>query len=90
VPVGELCENVPDNTSLEDNFLAGEETRLIRDIVAGLPEKFKIPIVLHYTSEMSVPDIASVLGLPDGTVKSRVFKARKLIEKGLRANGYEA
>jgi RNA polymerase sigma-70 factor (ECF subfamily) len=90
VPVGELCGSVPDDASLEDSFLAGEETRLIRGIVAELPEKFKIPIVMHYTSEMSVPDIASVLSLPDGTVKSRLFKARKLIGKGLRANGYEA
>ncbi|MCL2517714.1 MAG: hypothetical protein FWF15_04035 [Oscillospiraceae bacterium] len=32
---------------------------------------------------MSVSDIALALKIPDGTVKSRLFNARKIIEKGL-------
>jgi RNA polymerase sigma-70 factor (ECF subfamily) len=89
-PEVELDENVAGGGSLEDGIFASEETRLVRELVAALPEKFKIPVGLYYTSEMSVPEIAGALGLPDGTVKSRLFKARKLVEKGLRANGYEA
>ncbi|MDR1028357.1 MAG: sigma-70 family RNA polymerase sigma factor [Clostridiales Family XIII bacterium] len=83
-PTGELDERVPDGVSLEDSVLASEETRLVREVVAALPEKFKIPITLYYTSEMNVRDIAAALNLPEGTVKRRVFTARQFVEKGLR------
>jgi RNA polymerase sigma-70 factor (ECF subfamily) len=89
-PAGGPGAEAADPARAEDGLLADEEIRLVRRLVAALPEKFKIPVTLRYTSEMSVTDIAGALGLPEGTVKSRLFKARKLIEKGLRANGYEA
>jgi RNA polymerase sigma-70 factor (ECF subfamily) len=72
--------------STEDDFMAREEQRAVRRLVEALPDKLKAPVVLYYANEMSVADIASVLGLPEGTVKSRLHKARKLIEKGLVAD----
>lgn len=75
--------------NMEDGFMAQEETRIVRKLVEALPDKFRIPIILYYTMEMSVPDIASTLKLPVGTVKSRLFKARKLLEKGLVEFQYE-
>ncbi|GHU51046.1 RNA polymerase sigma factor [Clostridia bacterium] len=89
-PVEELDENIPGVADVEEAVFASEEVRLVREIVAALPEKFRLPVVLYYTLEMSLPDIASALNLPGGTVKSRLFKARKLIKKGLMAYGYEA
>jgi RNA polymerase sigma-70 factor (ECF subfamily) len=70
---------------LEETLLAEEEISVVRGLVDALPEKLKIPIILYYTNEMSVSDIALTLRLPAGTIKSRLFKARKLIEKGLVA-----
>lgn len=84
-----LEDAVTNETCLEDSILAQEETRMVQNLVEGLPEKFKIPIILYYTVEMNVADIAAALKLPVGTVKSRLFKARKLIEKGLVAIHYE-
>jgi RNA polymerase sigma-70 factor (ECF subfamily) len=69
-------------------FAEQEEIRIVRELVAGLPEKHRIPIVLFYTAELSVSEIASALNIPVGTVKSRLHKARNLIEKGLVKNGY--
>jgi len=88
-PAAPLDETVASGVSIEDNFMAQEETRIVRELVETLPEKFKIPIILYYTIEMSVPDIALSLKLPVGTVKSRLFKARKLVEKGLVESHYE-
>jgi RNA polymerase sigma-70 factor (ECF subfamily) len=85
-PAGPLPESAADaGIGPEDALLADEEISIVRGLVDSLPEKLKIPIILHYTNEMSVPDIALTLRLPAGTVKSRLFKARKLIEKGLVA-----
>lgn len=83
-PTAPLDDSIADGRcGMEDALLAEEETRVVRELVDSLPEKLKIPTILYYTNEMSVRDIAVSLRLPAGTVKSRLFNARKLIEKGL-------
>jgi RNA polymerase sigma-70 factor (ECF subfamily) len=82
-PIVALDEATASDTDLESDVIMREEARIVRNLVESLPEKFRIPIILHYTMEMNVPDIAQTMQLPIGTVKSRLFKARKLIEKGL-------
>jgi RNA polymerase sigma-70 factor (ECF subfamily) len=78
-PAEPLPESVAgDNISMEDALLADEETCVVRGLVDSLPEKLRIPVILYYTNEMSVQDIALTLRLPSGTVKSRLFKALKL------------
>ena len=88
-PLTLVDETIASDEQTEAHLLAEEETVLIRGLVEALPEKFRMPTILYYTLEMSVPDIAGSLKLPAGTVKSRLFKARKLIEKGLVENHYE-
>jgi len=88
-PVLPLDEAVASEANMENDFMAQEETRIVRELVEALPEKFKIPVILYYTIEMNVSDIALTLKLPAGTVKSRLFKARKLIKKGLGEVQYE-
>ncbi len=65
---------------VEETALDHERTRLVRESVAGLPERYRIPLYLHYTANLSVQQIAKMLRLPDGTVKSRLHKARKLLK----------
>ena len=55
-----------------------------------LSDKYQIPLVLYYMEEQSVTEIAKVMKLPKGTVKSRLYKARiilkeRLIQRGLKA-----
>ena len=40
-------------------------------------------ILLFYMEELSVSEIASVLTIPSGTVKSRLYQARKILKKEL-------
>ena len=87
-PINEAVE-VASNFNTEDSILAQEDIQHVRDMVQALPEIFKIPIILHYTVEMSLPDISATLDIPVGTVKSRLHKARNLIKKGLVNAGYE-
>lgn len=88
-PMERLDENRVSSVEMEDNIMMQEEIRIVREIVESLPEKYKIPLILYYTVEMSVTDIAAVLKLPQGTVKSRLFKGRELVEKGLAEIHYE-
>ena len=82
-------DEITGHLNTEDDVVMQEDSRLVRLVVDALPEKFKIPVLLYYTAEMGLSDIADTLRLPVGTVKSRLHKARKMVEKGLVANGYE-
>jgi RNA polymerase sigma-70 factor (ECF subfamily) len=89
IPIQPLDDGLASDAVTEDHVLSQESTRIVRELVHTLPEKLKIPIILYYTVEMNLSDIATTLKLPVGTIKSRLYKARKLIEKGLVEIGYE-
>lgn len=57
-----------------------EKQELIKAIMK-LPEKYREIIHLYYYQEMDVKEIAGVLRIPGGTVKSRLFKARNLLHE---------
>lgn len=55
--------------------------------LAALPPEFRAAVILSDIEGMSLPDIALVLGVPVGTVKSRVFRARRLLAERLGEPG---
>ena len=69
--------------SPESELLKKEEAHLVREAVGKLPEKLKIPVLLFYMEDLPVAQIAFILKIPVGTVKSRLYQARKLLEKEL-------
>ena len=53
------------------------------EAVRNLPEKMRLTVVLFYFEDMDIRSAAEVLGVPPGTVKSRLSKARKLLKEVL-------
>lgn len=53
-----------------------ETTRMVREVVAELPPLHRAVVVLFYMENLSLEEIANVLDLPVGTVKSRLHYAR--------------
>lgn len=76
-----------DRHSVEAEIIKSEEAENVRRLVNGLPEKLKIVIIMYYMEEMSINDIASALGIPTGTVKSRMNKAKKILKERLSDEG---
>lgn len=72
-------------TEVENNLIIIE----IEAIVEGLPDKLRIPVIMYYNGEQPFKAIARALKIPEGTVKSRIHTARKIIKEGLEAKGYE-
>lgn len=60
----------------------------VQRLIMRLPEKYRAPLVLRYFEELSCAEIAEVLGMPEGTVKTQIHRARKSLEK-LLAEGEE-
>lgn len=56
------------------------------EAVADLPDKYRMVIVLYYFLGCDIAQTAAVLQIPAGTVKSRLSKARTLLERSLDGN----
>lgn len=66
---------------LESVAISSEARRLVQDALMELPVSLRAPLVLHELEGMQYHEVASLLKLPVGTVKSRIFRARiKLAE----------
>ena len=52
--------------------------------VKKLPDEFRVPLLMLAGEGMTIPDIAAVLEIPEGTVKSRIFYGRKRLKRALR------
>lgn len=55
----------------------------LREALDALPPEYRAAVVLSDVEDMSLPDVAETLRVPIGTVKSRVFRARRLLAKQL-------
>ncbi len=52
--------------------------------IDGLPNEYRSAVLLSDVEGMRYAEIASVLGVPEGTVKSRLFRGRRILQKMLR------
>ncbi len=74
-----------DAGNLPDEVLdRAETTRLVREIIDGLPEDQRAVIGMYYYQEMPVKEIAAALGASESAVKSRLLYGRRKIEAQVR------
>ena len=69
------------------NGVAAPEKEDYSDLHAaidGLPEKLRLTVILFYFQEMDVAAVSQVLGVPVGTVKSRLNRARNQLKEVLQ------
>jgi RNA polymerase sigma-70 factor (ECF subfamily) len=66
-----------------------ERSAQIEEAISKLPHRYRELIVLRHVSELSYDEIAEVTGLPLGTVKNRIFRAREAMRKHLVRMGIE-
>jgi RNA polymerase sigma-70 factor (ECF subfamily) len=62
-------------------LLRASDGRLLNELVAGLPTGFREVIVLRELEDMSYREISDVVGIPVGTVMSRIARGRALLRK---------
>ena len=71
----------------EAEAIEADRSRGVQEAVATLPEAYGIPLVLRYSEGMSYAEIAEVLDITVPAVKSRLFRARKMLGEKLEEVG---
>ncbi len=70
---------------MADQAMINDERRqAVARAIASLPEKYRVAIVLRDIEEKSYEEISQVLGLSDGTVKSRINRGAQFIEREVK------
>ena len=68
---------------VSEKAVANEERGMLWKAVDALDDRYRIPLLLYYMEEQSIAELAELLSIPQGTVKSRLHQARQLLEKEL-------
>ena len=74
-------DGVMESVSAQDD--GTRENGELRELVDKLPDKLRTAVILHYFNDMDIAKTAAVLGVPPGTVKSRLSKARSILKQFL-------
>lgn len=82
-PAGDIASTAPGPHRLAED---GEISRLVQQELLGLPEKLREAFVLFDIEQLSIAEVARVTGSPEGTVKARIFRARRALRE--RLEGY--
>ena len=61
----------------------------LRELVDLLPERYRRTLMLFYYEDRSVSEVASMLGMPEGTVKTSLYRARAALAEQLRRRGLD-
>jgi RNA polymerase sigma-70 factor (ECF subfamily) len=76
--------DITDEASIEVELDMKDLHDALRDILRKLPEPYAVLFSLHYEEELTVPQIAQITNLPEGTVKSRLHKTMQIIKQNLK------
>jgi len=79
--------SITDEKNPEKELLDEEIRRYVRKYVDSLPSKLRTVIILREVEDMSYEEIADILKIPIGTVRSRLFNARQIIKERLIKQG---
>lgn len=79
----EMPEQVDDSPDQAASVAAGEAAQQINLCLDGLSPSHRSVIELAFQEDMSYPEIALVIGAPEGTVKTRVHHAKRLLRSCL-------
>lgn len=72
-----LLQKIASNDNVSENLTSQETRKAIQDIIATLPEKYKIVIVLAFMEDKSYGEISDILQIPIGTVWTLINRAKK-------------
>jgi RNA polymerase sigma-70 factor, ECF subfamily len=77
-------------SSPESELMMGEMDHEVRAALAALPHDYKMAVLLSDLHGLAYQEVADLLGVPIGTVMSRLYRGRRLLERALLGYGRRA
>jgi RNA polymerase sigma factor (sigma-70 family) len=66
-----------------------EERERLGALLAALPERYRIPVVLRHVDDLSYAELSLVLGRPEGTLKAQVHRGLAMLRAAAAGAGFE-
>jgi len=77
---------IPDQGLAADEQLAGRQMqKLLEQMIATLPEELRYPLELSTVQELNSAEIAEIMHIPEGSVRTRLMRARQRLKERLSA-----
>ncbi len=88
-PVNDVAEmDLPAaGRSPEETVVGGDERALLRQLIQTLPEELRQALLLSAVEEMTSREVAVVMSIPEGTVRTRVMRAKAELKRRFEAMG---
>jgi RNA polymerase sigma-70 factor (ECF subfamily) len=91
-PVGgdgdDLLIQIPTRAAGPDREMESKEMMaVLEESLAALPEHYRIVVILRHQEQLSYEEISDTLGIPLGTVKARIHRARNMMLQHFRKKG---
>lgn len=87
LPVENVPEQVDSRPDPGEAASVMSDAAALRAAVDALPELFREVVVFRYFEDLPMSDIATLLGIPPGTARFRLFHAKRLLRKKLAQTG---
>jgi RNA polymerase sigma-70 factor (ECF subfamily) len=69
----------------EEAAIQGDWSAMVQRLVDALPEELRLPLALSGVEELSSREIAEVMGIAEGTVRTRIMRGRQMVKEKLAA-----
>lgn len=79
----DVPETIDDSPDAETCLVAGQEAEHVRHCLGTLGDDQRTAITMAFFQDMAYGEIATVTGVPEGTIKTRIFHAKKLLMRCL-------
>jgi RNA polymerase sigma-70 factor (ECF subfamily) len=86
--------DIPDEESFTTHFISQENPEekleddemntLVLKLIGQLPTQYKVVLTLYHVDNMTYQEIEAVTGMPEGTVKNYLFRARHLLKESVK------
>lgn len=89
-----LLSDIPDDDQFTRNFVESENPEtlvsdrdmndFVMSLIDQLPPQYKLVLTLYHVDEMNYAEIGEITGMPEGTVKNYLFRARTMLKERVK------
>lgn len=81
----QILENADNETRADNELETHARQAMVHEQISSLPAKYRIVLVLRHLQDMTYEEMAEILTMPVGTIKTHLFRARNLLKERLES-----